>query len=35
LTGEENKEMINAHYAGVLAVGDPFILTDGLYDFSS
>ena len=35
LTGEENKEMINAHYLGVLAVGEPFRTNEKLYDFGN
>eukprot|EP00351_Strombidinopsis_sp_SopsisLIS2011_P005836 CAMPEP_0116875472 /NCGR_PEP_ID=MMETSP0463-20121206/7443_1 /TAXON_ID=181622 /ORGANISM="Strombidinopsis sp, Strain SopsisLIS2011" /LENGTH=139 /DNA_ID=CAMNT_0004521169 /DNA_START=1415 /DNA_END=1830 /DNA_ORIENTATION=+ len=35
LTGEENKEMLNAHNTGVMIVGEPFRHTDGLYDFGS
>ena len=35
LTGEENREMLNAHYAGALAIGEPFRYTDGLYDFGN
>ena len=35
LTGEENKEMLNAHYAGALAIGEPFRHNDGLYDFGN
>lgn len=34
LTGEENKEMLNAHYCGTLAMAEPFQVTpNGLYDF--
>jgi aarF domain-containing kinase len=35
LTGEENKEMFNAHYLGVMAVGEPFRFKGGLYDFNN
>lgn len=35
LTGEENKEMLNAHNTGVMIVGEPFRHTDGLYNFGS
>ena len=36
LTGEENKEMFNAHYLGTLAMAEPFKITqDGIYDFAS
>jgi len=36
LTGQENKEMLHAHYLGVLAMADPFKVTpDGIYDFAS
>lgn len=35
LTGEENKEMLNAHYLGVLAVGEPFRQKGRLYDFGN
>ena len=37
LTGEENKEMINAHYTGVMIVGEPFRTAhpDDLYNFAS
>ena len=36
LTGEENKEMINAHYLGVLAMAEPFReIPNGIYDFGS
>ena len=36
LTGEENKEMLHAHYLGVLAMAEPFQKTPtGIYDFSS
>jgi aarF domain-containing kinase len=36
LTGEENREMQNAHYAGVMIVGEPFRTagSEDLYDFS-
>jgi aarF domain-containing kinase len=36
LTGEENKEMQNAHHTGVMIVGEPFRTShpDELYDFS-
>lgn len=36
LTGEENREMQNAHYTGVMIVGEPFRTKhpDDLYDFS-
>ena len=35
LTGEENKEMLHAHYLGVLAMAEPFKQTPtGLYDFA-
>lgn len=36
LTGEENKEMLIAHYQGVLAMAEPFKLNStGIYDFAS
>jgi hypothetical protein len=36
LTGEENREMMNAHYAGALAVAEPFRYKDSkLYDFGN
>lgn len=37
LTGEENKEMINAHHTGVMIVGEPFrtAKSDDLYDFGT
>jgi len=36
LTGEENKEMLHAHYLGVLAMAEPFQKTPtGIYDFAS
>ena len=37
LTGEENKEMINAHYTGVMIVGEPFRTptSDDLYNFGT
>lgn len=35
ITGEENKEMLNAHYLGALAIGEPFRHTEGLYDFGN
>jgi aarF domain-containing kinase len=37
LTGEENKEMLNAHYLGTLAMAEPFINSQvgGLYDFAN
>ena len=37
LTGEENKEMINAHYKGVMIVGEPFrtATSDELYNFGT
>jgi aarF domain-containing kinase len=35
LTGEENKEMLNAHYLGALAIGEPFRFQGGLYDFNN
>ena len=37
LTGEENKEMLNAHYLSTLAMAEPFrdCEAGGLYDFSS
>lgn len=36
LTGEENKEMLHAHYLGTLAMAEPFKITpNGLYDFGS
>lgn len=37
LTGEENREMQNAHYSGVMIVGEPFRTShpDELYDFAS
>jgi len=36
LTGQENKEMLNAHYLGVLAMAEPFgEKPNGIYDFSS
>jgi len=36
MTGEENREMQNAHYTGVMIVGEPFRTShpDELYDFS-
>ena len=34
LTGDENKEMLNAHYKGTMIVGEPFRTKAGeLYDF--
>lgn len=34
LTGEENKEMLNAHFEGTMIVGEPFRTAEGeLYDF--
>lgn len=37
LTGEENREMINAHQTGVMIVGEPFRTDhpDALYDFGT
>lgn len=35
LTGEENKEMLAAHYKGALAIGEPFRHTGDLYDFGN
>jgi hypothetical protein len=35
LTGEENKEMLTAHYLGALAIGEPFRFNQGLYDFGN
>lgn len=35
LTGEENKDMLNAHYLGVMAVGEPFRFNGDLYDFGN
>ena len=36
LTGDENKEMLNAHYTGTMIVGEPFRTNAGeLYDFGS
>lgn len=37
LTGEENREMQNAHYQGVMIVGEPFRTKEmnDLYDFGS
>lgn len=37
LTGEENKEMINAHHTGVMIVGEPFRTptSEDLYDFGT
>ena len=36
LTGQENKEMLHAHYLGVLAMAEPFHKTpDGIYDFAN
>jgi len=37
LTGDENKEMLDAHYTGVMIVGQPFRLDnrEDYYDFSS
>ena len=37
LTGEENKEMINAHHRGVMIVGEPFrtATSDDLYNFGT
>lgn len=34
LTGEENREMLTAHHAGVLVLGEPF-RKEGLYDFGA
>lgn len=33
LTGEENKEMLNAHTQSCMAVGEPFRSETGLYNF--
>ena len=37
LTGEENREMVNAHYGGVMIVGEPFRTShpDELYNFGT
>ena len=37
LTGEENREMVNAHYNGVMIVGEPFRTShpDELYNFGT
>ncbi len=36
LTGEENREMLNAHYLGALAVAEPFRSNESkLYDFGN
>ena len=36
LTGQENKEMMHAHYLGVLAMAEPFkIMPNGIYDFAN
>jgi len=37
LTGEENREMLNAHYTGVMIVGEPFrtAKSDDLYNFGT
>ena len=37
LTGDERKEMLDAHYEGTLIVGEPFRVptSDSLYDFGS
>jgi len=37
LTGEENKEMLNAHHTGVMIVGEPFRTptSSDLYDFGT
>lgn len=37
LTGEENREMLNAHYIGTMIVGEPFRVptSDDLYDFGT
>lgn len=37
LTGEENKEMSNAHYTGVMIVGEPFRTAnrEDMYDFGT
>lgn len=36
LTGDENKEMLNAQYTGTMIVGQPFRTEEGqLYDFGS
>ena len=37
ITGEENREMADTHYAGVCIVGEPFRLEDreALYDFAA
>jgi len=37
LTGEENREMADAHYTGVMIVGEPFRTShrEELYDFAS
>lgn len=37
LTGEENKEMFDAHYTGTMIVGEPFRVPtrDSLYDFGT
>lgn len=36
LTGQENKEMLHAHYLGVMAMAEPFQkLPNGIYDFAN
>ena len=36
LTGQENKEMLHAHYLGVMAMAEPFQkMPDGIYDFAN
>jgi aarF domain-containing kinase len=36
LTGEESKEMLIAHYTGVMIIGEPFRVPKGeLYDFGT
>lgn len=37
LTGEENREMLNAHYTGVMIIGEPFRTPtrDDLYNFGT
>ena len=37
LTGEENREMVNAHHTGVMIVGEPFRTShpDELYNFGT
>ena len=35
LSGDENKEMLHAHYLGALAIGEPFRHKGDLYDFGN